>query len=126
MVITQKRSKRKASGGRYGSSTSKKLHQAGNRPAEPRVATRKIKTLRTIGGKSKNILMSDEFINVTDPATKKTSKVKMTNVLENTANKQYIRMNVLTKGAVVETEKGKAKITNRPAQEGYVTGVLVK
>ena len=126
MVITQNRSKRKASGGRYVSGIGKKLHQAGNRPTEPRIAARKTKTLRLKGGQSKNRLMSDEFINVTDPATKKTSKVKMKNVLENPANKQYIRMNVLTKGAVVDTEKGKAKITNRPAQEGFVTGVLVK
>jgi small subunit ribosomal protein S8e len=32
----------------------------------------------------------------------------------------------MTKGAVVETAKGKVKITSRPGQVGVLQGVLVK
>ena len=49
----------------------------------------------------------------------------MTTVTENPANKNYVRRNYLTKGAVVTTELGKAKITNRPGQDGCINAVLV-
>ena len=32
----------------------------------------------------------------------------------------------MTKGTIIETEKGKAKITSRPGQEGSINAVLVK
>ena len=37
-----------------------------------------------------------------------------------------VRRNILTKGAIIETDAGKAKITNRPGQEGTVNAVLVE
>ena len=36
------------------------------------------------------------------------------------------RQNRLAKGAIIDTELGKARITNRPSQEGMVNAVLVK
>lgn len=125
MVIMHYRSKRKASGGRYKAYRKKRLFEAGNSPAFPTLGERKFKAVRTRGGASKIKLVHDEFMNVTDPSTKKSFKVKITNVTDNPANKQYTRQNILTKGAVVQTEKGKARITNRPAQDGCVSGVLI-
>jgi len=58
--------------------------------------------------------------------TKKYSKVKIKNVVENPANRHFVRRNILTKGTVVDTDKGKAKITNRPGQEGSINAVLVE
>jgi len=37
-----------------------------------------------------------------------------------------VRMNVITKGAIIETDKGNVKVTNRPGQEGHVQGILIK
>ncbi len=60
-----------------------------------------------------------------DPNTKKVMKAKILSVEENKANRHYERMNILTKGAIVKTDKGDAKITSRPSQDGIVNGVLV-
>ena len=45
---------------------------------------------------------------------------------ETPSNRFFARQNILTKGTIVETNKGKARITNRPTQEGVVNGILVK
>ena len=47
------------------------------------------------------------------------------NVVENPANPHLVRRNIITKGCVVETKLGKAKVTSRPGQEGSVNGVLI-
>ena len=66
-----------------------------------------------------------DIVNVSDAKTKKTFKVKITGILENPASSNLVRRNILTKGTVVQTEKGKARITSRPGQEGTVSGVLL-
>ena len=78
-----------------------------------------------MGGHEKVRLLSIETVNVFDPKTKKYKQSKVKNALENTANKNFVRRNILTKGTVIETEAGKAKITSRPGQEGTVNAVLV-
>ena len=57
----------------------------------------------------------------TAPTLKKTSKVKIVRVLENKANRSYARRNIITKGAIVETDQGEAIVTNRPGQDGQIT-----
>jgi len=57
---------------------------------------------------------------------KKIEKTKIKSVIENKANPQYIRRNIITKGAVIETELGKAKVTSRPGQHGILNAVLIK
>ena len=51
-------------------------------------------------------------------------KAKISKVLES-HNPEFVRMNILTKGTVVETELGKVRITNRIGQDGIINGVLV-
>ncbi|MCW1299110.1 MAG: 30S ribosomal protein S8e, partial [Candidatus Parvarchaeum sp.] len=51
----------------------------------------------------------------------KASQVKTVRVLENKANRSYARRNIITKGAVIETDQGKAVVINRPGQDGQVT-----
>ena len=46
-------------------------------------------------------------------------------VVENKANKDFVRMNILTKGAIIETDLGKAKITSRPGQSGSINAILI-
>jgi small subunit ribosomal protein S8e len=78
-----------------------------------------------MGGNFKLKLFASQFINVTDPSTNKTQKVRILGFKENLASKDYTRRHVLTKGAVVETELGNAKITSRPGQHGILNGILV-
>lgn len=77
------------------------------------------------GGNEKIGLRTADEINLFDSKTKMITKAKIISVIENSANRHYVRMNILTKGAVVKTDKGDARITNRPSQEGVVNGVLL-
>ena len=124
-MITQKRSKRKVSGGRYKKSRKKRLVDEGRMPSLTRVGERRVKKLRVRGANIKFRLFSSNVANVFDPKTKKYSKVKILSVVENPANRHYTRRNIMTKGTIIETEKGKARITSRPGQEGNVNAILI-
>ena len=62
---------------------------------------------------------------MTDPKSGKSFNSKILDVVENTANPNYVRQNIITKGSVIETEKGRAMVTSRPGQHGVVNAVLV-
>jgi small subunit ribosomal protein S8e len=47
-------------------------------------------------------------------------------VSKNPANKDYERRGVITKGAILETELGLAKVLSRPGQDGVINAVLIK
>ena len=125
MVITQHRAKRKSTGGRYIAARGKRKFEIGRKPALTRIAETKVKKIKTKSGKSKLKLLRADIVNLYDPKSKTYSKVKIKEVLENPADRHFIRRNIITKGAIVDTEKGKAKITSRPGQEGSVNAVLI-
>jgi small subunit ribosomal protein S8e len=62
---------------------------------------------------------------VADPVTGKSKSVKIETVKDNKANLHYMRRNILTKGAVIKTEIGDARITNRPGQDGIINAILL-
>ena len=125
MALSQKKSRRKPTGGRYVLTHSKKERELGNPPTLTRMEkTRKI-VLRVLGGIKKERLLATDSINVYNPMEKKHSVVKITSVVENKANQNYVRRHYLTQGAVVTTEMGKVRITSRPGQSGAVNGVLL-
>jgi len=125
MALTQDRPRRKVTGSRYVDLKKKKFAQLGRHPTFTKMGDRKIKVLRSLGGNEKKILYSDKIVNVFDSKTKKYKKVEIKTVVENPANRHYVRRNILTKGTIVETSLGKAKITSRPGQEAVLNGVLV-
>lgn len=125
MAITQARSKRMASGGRYTSTLPKRKHMIGRAPALTKIEETKRKFVRTKGGDRKVRLQSCNTANIVDPKTKKATKATIKDVLENPANRYYVRRDVLTKGTIIETDKGKARVTSRPAQDGTVNAVLI-
>ncbi|MEM0465472.1 MAG: 30S ribosomal protein S8e [Candidatus Pacearchaeota archaeon] len=117
---------RKSSGGKYKFFSKKKKYEKPGIPRIVKLRKEKKKTLRCLGGNKKTVLLSTEFANVYDPESKKTKKVKIKNVLETPSNRFLARQNILVKSAIIETELGKAKITNRPSQEAHVQAVLLK
>jgi small subunit ribosomal protein S8e len=125
MSIWKLRSKRKVSGGRYHSSHKKKARHIERDPVLTRVAT-KIKTgiLRTRGGNKKISLQGTNQVNLMIKG--KAKKTTISRVVENPASRHFVRQNVISKGAVVETPEGLAKITSRPTQDGIVNAILVK
>ena len=53
-------------------------------------------------------------------------EAEIINVEETPQNKFFARQNRLMKGSVIETSLGKARITNRPSQEGMINGILIE
>lgn len=124
MVVVQDRSLRKPTGGRNTSTKPRRLAQKGNNPSMTGIGKQRTRKIRIRGGAIKKALLSTEEINLYDPKTKKNTKAKLKNVKESEANRNYIRRNIITKGTVIETDKGVAKVTNRPGQEGTINAVL--
>lgn len=117
---------RKISGGRYHKPRKKKLYEI---PGEKRTIKldkqEKRKSKRVRGGNKKIYLLKAKFVNIQSHEHGGT-KLEIKNVLETPSNRFLARQNIITKGAIVETELGKVKITNRPSQEGIVNGVLIE
>jgi len=124
MARAQNKSRRKVSGGRYVAGRGKKKSELAGFSANTKLADCKSKTVRTLGGNEKSFLLSCNVVNVAGKDGK-VKKVTIKNVVENKANPHLVRRNVLTKGAIVETELGKVRITSRPGQEATINGVLV-
>jgi len=121
----QGQSIRKPTGGRLRPNRGKRKFELGSEITQPVIGATNRKVINVMGNGTKVKVLKENVINVTDPKSGKTQKTTMTTEVENPANKNYIRRNILTKGAVVMTELGKAKITSRPGQDGEVNAVLV-
>ena len=126
MAILQLRSNRKATGGRYKRPKVKRMARFERLAMNTKITETKAKSVRTIGGNVKQKLLGANKANIFDTKTKKHEFVEITKAVENPANRHYVRRNMLTKGAIVETAKGKAKVTSRPGQEGMVNATLIQ
>jgi|SRR3989338_1119213 len=116
---------RKISGGKYHARRKKKSFEKDSQGIKTSLRQTKRKTLRVMGGNKKTILLSENKINLLDPKTNKTQRAEIKTVVETPQNTFLARQNRLLKGAIIQTDKGKAKITNRPSQEGMVNAVLI-
>ncbi len=115
---------RKITSGKYHAFRKKKLFERDSQGTLVVLGETKRKTMRTRGANKKTILLKANIINLNFNG--KTQKAEIKNVLETPQNHFLARQNRLLKGAIIETSLGKAKITNRPSQEGHVNGILVK
>src|SRR3989344_7847985 len=125
MATAKKKSRRKSpgrkiSGGRYKRERKRKKHTLGHAPRKVKLGENKQKILRVQGGNKKVTLLRANEINLIDKKTHKAIKAKILTVKETPSNRFLARQNILTKGAIIETDKGKVRITNRPGQEGNV------
>jgi small subunit ribosomal protein S8e len=125
MAIFKGRAKRKASGGRYHAASKKKARHVGRDPVLTTVKDKIVKRILSgRGGNTKVCLQGTNEINLT--INGKTKKSKIETVVENAASRHFVRQNVISKGAVVKTPEGLAKVTSRPTQHGVVNAVLIK
>ena len=116
--------KRKPSGGRKIVHRKKRRYELGSFPAETTLGELKQKTERGRGGNQKLKMLTGKSICVTDAKTGKTQKTEIIRVAKNPANIDYNRRGVITKGAVVETPLGLARVTSRPGQDGVLNAIL--
>ena len=127
MVTIQARPRRKASGGLYRSTLSKRTHMLGRTPSMTKVGTNERKRkVSTKGGGAKHRLFEATHANCYNPKTKKHEQATIKAVVESPSNRNFVRRNILTMGTVIDTSKGKARVTSRPGQYGTVDAVLVE
>jgi len=117
---------RKITGGRRRPAQMKRRAEIGLAPADTHIGADRRKVLRTFGDNTKVRALRAEFANVTNRTNGETKKVKIQTVEENSANPNYVRRNLLTKGAIVKTEIGRARILSRPGQDGVINAVLLE
>lgn len=115
---------RKISGGKYHANRKKRWYEHQSQENKTSLGETKRKIIRFKGGSKKAILLRANVANLT--VGKKTEKVEIKNVLQTPQNTFLARQNRLMKGAIIQTSKGKAKITNRPSREGIVNAVLTE
>ena len=125
MAIWQGRSKRSITGRIIRAHRGKKKREIGREQLITTLGETRIKKIRTTGGNEKVRLLSVNVAYVTDK-TGKTSKTEILGVIENPANPHYVRRNIITKRAIIETKLGKARVTSRPGQQGQINAVLIE
>lgn len=116
--------KRKKTGGRKRAYRSHRVYEQGRQPVETLFGEEKRKEVKGISRISKIKLVKADYVNVSNPATGVTEHLEILDVIRNPANADYNRRGVITKGTIVRTEKGLAKIVSRPGQEGSLSAVV--
>lgn len=118
--------KRKKTGGRKRSWRKKRRYERGGVPVEtlpadtPRRRVDKVK-----GGLIKVRLLRGVDVSLYIPKDNIVVKSRVTKVLENPSNREYSRRGVITKGAIIMTEHGKAIVSSRPGQDGVINARLL-
>jgi small subunit ribosomal protein S8e len=116
--------KKKLSGSRKRMYRKKRKYEQGTFPVETLMGKRKQKISRGRGGNIKIKILSEKQVSVTDPKTGKTEKTEVLRVVKSPANIDYNRRGVITKGALIETSLGPARVTSRPGQHGILNAIL--
>lgn len=124
MVLWHMKSKRKKTGGKLRAGSGKKKYEKGRDQVETKIGKRRAKLIKTRGTLTKVKLRVAQHANVVDKKGK-SMKVEIIDVKENLANLHYVRRNVITKGAIIDTKMGQARVTSRPGQDGNINAVLL-
>ena len=117
--------KRKVTGGRKRPYRKVRKRELGSDFMPIKVGERELRIVRAFGGNVKVRLLSDMYANVTVPKDNVTKKVRILEVVDNPAHPQYRREGIITRGAIIRTELGLARVTSRPGQNGVINAVLV-
>ncbi len=126
MALWQGKSVKTPSGGKLHLPRKKRVREIGLDPVNPKIGTKATKRKKRVrGGKQITQILTATHANL-NLGENKFKQSKIITVKENPANRHFVRMNVVAKGAVVETEDGLAKVTSRPSRDGIVNAVLIK
>ena len=123
MANSQFKSRKKVTGKKYVEFRKKRAMDAEGTSALTNIGKQRVKLKRTRGGNTKKSLLSTDFVNVFENG--KTTKLQILSVVDNPANINWTRRNIISKGSIVKTEKGDVKITSRPGQTGTLFGVFI-
>lgn len=125
MAVWQGGPRRSQTGRRIRYARNKRKFEIGRESTLATIGKQRSKRIRTRGNHHKTRLLMADIAYVSDPKTHTVTKTEVITVVENPANIHYVRRNILTKGAIVNTKLGKARITSRPGQSGVISAVLL-
>jgi len=125
MALWQGNSRRNKSGRRIRYFRGKRKFEIGRESHLTTIGEIRLKKLRTRGNNTKTRAKTIDIAYVIDQKNNKTEKTKIKSVIGNPANINYIRRNIINKGAIIDTEIGKARVTSRPGQTGCVNAILI-
>ncbi len=83
----------------------------------------RVKNVRIRGGRLKSKLQYAGYANIFSGKTYK--KVKIKSIVESKDNRNFARLNIITKGTIIDTEEGKAMVTNRPGKDGSINAIKI-
>ena len=126
MAITQFRGKRKPTGGLRKRQRKKKKRDFGSDFIPIKIGEKRKKLVRGLSNNNKQRLLQIDKANVFDTSTGKAQVAKILHVKENSANLHFVRMGIITKGAIIETDLGLAKVVSRPGQHGIVNAIKIE
>jgi small subunit ribosomal protein S8e len=116
--------KRKKTGGKKRAYRTKRVHEQGRHPVETTFGETRRKKVEGRARIEKVKIVKAEMVNVSNPATGKTERLEILDVIRNPAKADYNRRGVITKGTIIRTDKGLAKIVSRPGQDGALNAVV--
>ena len=119
-------SRRKPCGGRRVQARGKRSTEISTEKQMALIGEPKRKIYRRTGGNTLVRVLAANQVSINDPKTGKTKLGTIENVVENESDPNYVRRNVLVKGAIIETDQGRVRITSRPGKDGVINGVLVE
>jgi len=125
MAIWHRRSNRTNTGSRLRRFRSKRKYEMGRTPTETLMGETKRRIVDSRGKVKKTPALRIKLANVTDPAKGVTFRAEIQDVETNPANMDYQRRKVITRGTIIKTTKGRARVTNRPGQDGILNAVLI-
>ncbi|KYK25116.1 30S ribosomal protein S8e [Thermoplasmatales archaeon SG8-52-4] len=125
MALWQGKSRRSKTGRRIRYARGKRKFEVGRERHLTTIGPTQLKISRTKGKNTKTRAKTINIAYVMDLKNKKTTKADILTVVENKANIHYVRRNIINKGAIIETNLGKARVTSRPGQTGIINAVLL-
>ena len=126
MAIIQHRSRKKPTGGSRKKLRKKKKRDFGSDFFPIKIGEPRKKIIEGLASSKKQRLLQTDKANVFDKSTGKAQLTKILDVRENAANPHFVRMGIITKGAIIETELGLAKVVSRPGQNGVVNAIKIE
>ena len=124
MAIWHKSSDTKKTGGKTRSYRKSKKYDLGSQFSAPKIGETRVVNEDVRGNNTKQRVRRAETANLSIDGEVK--QVKIESVEDNPANPNYVRRSLLTKGTVIQTSEGKAKITSRPGQDGVINAKNVE
>ena len=82
--------------------------------------------IKTFGGNIKIKIKVATKANVIDPVSRQAKPARIIRVIENPASRDLERRGIITKGAILQTELGLARVVSRPGQDGVINAILIK